>query len=110
MLVLEKNKDISILQSMGATRGTIRKIFLSEGLLLGILGGGAGILLAVIICLLQINFKIIKLSGGSFLIDYFPVKLIASDFLLVAGTAIAIAVLASLIPSLKASRQSIELR
>jgi lipoprotein-releasing system permease protein len=110
MLVLEKNKDISILQSMGATRGTIRKIFLSEGLLLGILGGGAGILLAVIICLLQINFKIIKLSGGSFLIDYFPVKLIASDFLLVAGTAIAIAVLASLIPSLKASRQSIDLR
>lgn len=110
MLVLEKNKDISILQSMGATKGTIRKIFLSEGLLLGVLGGGAGILLAVLICILQINFKLIKLDGGSFLIDYFPVKLIATDFLLVGGTAIAIAVLASLIPSLKASRQPIELR
>lgn len=110
MLVLEKNKDISILQSMGATKGTIRKIFLSEGLLLGVLGGGAGILLAVLICILQINFKLIKLDGGSFLIDYFPVKLIATDFLLVGGTAIAIAVLASLIPSLKAARQPIELR
>jgi lipoprotein-releasing system permease protein len=110
MLVLEKKKDISVLQSMGATRGTIRKIFLSEGLLLGLMGGGAGILLAVVICLLQIKFKLIKLQGGSFLIDYFPVKLVTTDFLLVAGTAITIAVLASLIPSLKASRQPIELR
>jgi len=110
MLVLEKKKDISILQSMGATKSTIQKIFLSEGLLLGSIGGGAGILLAVLICWLQINFKLIKLQGGSFLIDYFPVKLIASDFLLVAGTSIAIAVLASLVPSLKASRQPIGLR
>ena len=110
MLVLEKKKDISILQSMGATRNTIRKIFLSEGLLLGLMGGGAGILLAVVICLLQVKFKLIKLQGGSFLIDYFPVKLVATDFLLVAGTAITIAVLASLIPSLKASSQPIELR
>jgi len=110
MLVLEKKKDISILKSMGATKSTIQKIFLSEGLLLGSIGGGAGILLAVLICWLQINFKLIKLQGGSFLIDYFPVKLIASDFLLVAGTSIAIAVLASLVPSLKASRQPIGLR
>ena len=63
-----------------------------------------------IICLLQIKFKIIKLQGGSFLIDYFPVKLVATDFILVAGTAAAIALLASLVPAIKASRQSIELK
>ena len=110
MLVLEKKKDISILQSLGGSRSFIRKIFLSEGLLLGGIGAGIGIGLAVIICFLQIKFKLIKLQGGSFLIDYFPVKLIASDFLLVAGTAALIALVASLVPAIKASRQPIELR
>ncbi len=110
MLVLEKNKDISILQSMGCTKPMIRKIFLFEGILLGIIGAGAGILLAIIICLLQIKFKLIKLKGGSFLIDYFPVKFIPTDFILVALTALLIALIASWFPSLKASRQPIELR
>ena len=110
MLVLEKKKDISILQSMGSDRGLIQKIFLSEGLLLGFIGAGAGIGLAVIICMLQLKFKIIKLYGGSFLIDYFPVKLVATDLLLVAGTAATIALLASLVPAFKAARQPIDLR
>ncbi|MBC7867015.1 MAG: ABC transporter permease [Gloeobacteraceae cyanobacterium ES-bin-316] len=110
MLVLEKKKDISIIQSMGGSQSLIQKIFLSEGLLLGFIGAASGIMLAVIICALQIKFKIIKLQGGSFLIDYFPVKLVPSDFVLVAGTAAAIALLASLVPAVKASNQTIELR
>ena len=110
MLVLEKQKDINVLQSMGASRSMIQKIFLSEGILLGLIGLGIGILMAVIICLLQIKFKLIKLTGGSFLIDYFPVKLIATDFLLVAASAIIIALLASWFPSRKAARQAFELR
>ena len=110
MLVLEKKKDISILQSMGSSRETIQKIFLSEGLLLGFIGAATGILMAVIICLLQVKFKLIKLQGGSFLIDYFPVKLVATDFILVAGTAAVIALLASAVPAFKAARQPIELR
>ncbi len=110
MLVLEKQKDISVLQSMGAARGMLQKIFLSEGLLLGIVGLGIGTFLAVAICLLQMKFKIIKLQGGTFLIDYFPVKLIATDFLLVAASALIIALLASWLPSRKAAGQAIELR
>ncbi len=110
MLVLEKKKDISILQSMGSSRGLIQKIFISEGLLLGFIGAASGIFMAVIICLLQLKFKLIKLEGGSFLIDYFPVKLVATDFILVAGTAAAIALLASAVPAFKAARQPIELR
>jgi lipoprotein-releasing system permease protein len=74
MLVLEKKKDISILQSMGSHRGLIQKIFLSEGVVTGIYRAGAGILWSIIICLLQLKFNIIKLYGGSFLIDYFPVN------------------------------------
>lgn len=110
MLVLEKRKDINVLQSMGAGEGSILKIFLSEGLLLGGIGTIIGILMAVIICLLQLKFKLIKLEGGSFLLDYFPVKLIITDFLLVAATAIVIAFTAAWFPARKASRQSFELR
>ena len=105
MLVLEKRKDISVLQSMGASEKSILKIFLSEGLLLGTIGTAAGILTATILCLLQLKFKIIKLAGGSFLLDYFPVKLIATDFILVAVTAFTIAFIAAWFPARKASRQ-----
>ena len=110
MLVLEKQKDISVLQSMGANKSMVLKIFLSEGLLLGSIGIIVGILLALIICFLQVKFKLVKLEGGSFLIDYFPVELAAADFLLVAATATFIAFMASWFPARKAANQAIELR
>ena len=110
MLVLEKRKDISVLQSMGTSQNSILKIFLTEGLLLGAIGTAAGILIALLVCLLQLKFKFVKLAGGSFLLDYFPVKLIASDFLLVAVIATAIAFLAAWFPARKASRQLFELK
>lgn len=110
MLVLEKKKDISILKSMGTTKLSVLKIFLGEGLLLAGIGAFTGILLAVIICLLQLKFKLIKLQGGSFLIDYFPVKLVATDFLLVGFAAMAIAFIASWFPAQKAAAQPISLK
>jgi len=110
MLVLEKKQDIAILQSMGTTTAQVKKIFLSEGFLLAGIGAFLGIALAIIICMLQLKFKLIKLQGGSFLIDYFPVKLIATDFLLVAGTSMAIALFASWFPSSRAAKQPLELR
>jgi lipoprotein-releasing system permease protein len=110
MLVLEKQKDISILQSMGAGKNMILKIFLSEGLLLGFIGAASGIILALIVCWLQVKFKLVKIQGDSFLVDYFPVKLQVADFLLVASTAAIIAFMASWFPARKASGQAIELR
>ena len=110
MLVLEKQQDISILRSMGSDESMIRRIFLSEGILLAGVGAGIGILLATIICLLQLKFKLIKLQGGSFVIDYFPVKLIATDFLMVAGTILLIAIVSSWSPAAKAAKQPISLR
>src|SRR5690606_22659576 len=63
MLVLEKKKDISVLQSLGADKMLIKKIFLSEGILLAAVGSVTGILLAIIISLVQLKFKVIKLQG-----------------------------------------------
>jgi lipoprotein-releasing system permease protein len=110
MMVWEKRKDIHVLKALGASNRYIQRIFLSEGLLLALLGGGTGILLAVIICSLQVKFKLVPLEGGSFLIDYYPVKLIASDFLLVLSTILVVALLASWFPSRKAAAEPIDLR
>ena len=110
MLVLEKKQDISVLHALGSSQNFIQKIFLSEGLLLAIIGGGAGMLIALGLAFAQINFKLIPLEGGSFLIDYFPVKLSVMDFLLVGITVMAIALLASWIPARKAALQQFALR
>ena len=110
MLVWEKQKDIHVLKALGASNGLIQKIFLTEGILLAMMGGIAGILLAAIICGLQLKFKLIPLQGGSFLIDYYPVKMVATDFLLVFSTILVVALLASWLPARKAAAQPIELK
>jgi lipoprotein-releasing system permease protein len=107
MLVLEKQKDIAVLQSMGASKNRIVSIFLSEGLLLGSIGTISGILLATAICIVQLKFKVVKLQGGSFLIDYFPVKLEIMDFLLVIATTGIIIFCASWFPARKAANSKI---
>src|SRR6202012_4494548 len=56
MLVLEKQKDIHVLKALGARDGLIRKIFLSEGVLLALMGGVGGVLVAAVICLLQLKY------------------------------------------------------
>jgi lipoprotein-releasing system permease protein len=110
MLTLEKQKDITVLHAMGANRGFIQRIFLSEGVLLATIGCVVGMLLALLIIYLQLNYKLISLEGGSFLIDYFPVKIRAMDFALIGGTVFVIAVLASWFPARKAALMEFSLR
>lgn len=110
MLSLEKQKDIAVLYAMGATRSFIQKIFLTEGMLLAVIGGALGMFLAAFVCWLQIQYQIIKLPGGSFLIDYFPVKLNIMDFLLVGATVFVIALIASWRPARKAASDEFLLR
>ena len=99
MLVLEKKKDIYILKALGADQVLIRRIFLAEGLLLAGIGAAGGILIALILYYLQVTYKLVPLQGQSFLIDYYPVKLVATDFVLVTLTVVGIGALASWIPA-----------
>jgi lipoprotein-releasing system permease protein len=110
MLVLEKKQDISVLHALGASRSFIQRIFLSEGLLLALAGGMIGMILAYLLGLLQTKYHLIPLEGNTFMIDYFPVKMVLSDFLLVAVTVLIISLIASWIPARKAARQQFALR
>lgn len=110
MLVLEKKQDIAVLHALGARRRFIQKIFLGEGMLLALIGGGVGMLLAFVIGMLQLQYHFIPLQGSTFMISYFPVKMVVSDFLLVALTVLVIALIASWIPARKAALQQFVLR
>ena len=110
MLVLEKKKDIQVLMAMGANQSLIQKIFLAEGILLSTIGTFGGMIIALILYYVQVTYKLVPLQGETFLIDYYPVKLAVSDFLLVGITVFAIGVVASWIPSRKATSAKMELR
>jgi lipoprotein-releasing system permease protein len=110
MLVLEKQKDIQVLKAMGANNRLVQKIFLSEGLLLALMGAILGIALAATLCWLQLQFHLVPLQGGTFVVSYYPVKMQWQDFLLVLVTVFVVALLASWYPARKAALQPIELK
>lgn len=101
MIVLDKQRDISTLKSMGATDALIRRIFLLEGLLLTILGMAIGFLLACGLYFIQKNWGIVTIPDG-FMVSSYPISMRLSDFLPVCLTVMAIGVLAAILPARRA--------
>jgi lipoprotein-releasing system permease protein len=96
MLILDKKKDIAILQSMGATQPLIKRIFLFEGIMISFFGAIAGLFLGGIICRLQQIFGFIRLgsAGSTFVVSSYPVHMQLTDFILVFLIVISIGLLA----------------
>lgn len=92
MLILDKQKDISILKSVGANKALLQKLFLSEGVMIAVLGGLVGLIFGILLIFLQQQFGFVKLGNGSgnFIIDAYPVCLKAMDVFVVFVTVIAI--------------------
>ncbi|WP_109832084.1 ABC transporter permease [Reichenbachiella versicolor] len=107
MLVIEKKKDIHILSAMGASSGLIRKIFLSEGLIIAFVGAGSGLLLGLTIAWLQQTFGFISMNVSSAVMPAYPVKIMASDFGFTAISIILITFLTSIQPANRASKLAI---
>lgn len=110
MLILEKKKDIALLQSLGAHKTLVQKIFTTNGLLIVVIGGVIGTVLSLSFVFLQLKYKLIKLSTGSFVVDYYPVKILFSDIALVLATIFLIGIFASWLPAKKAAEENITLR
>ena len=89
MLIIEKERDIEILKSLGADNNLIRKIFIFEGWLISIIGA-AGIILGFIICWLQQTYGLVKLQSDSLIMDSYPVVMKLKDFIIVPGTVLLI--------------------
>lgn len=73
MLIIDKQKDIETLKSLGANQHLIRRIFFTEGLLINLTGAISGLLLGIVVCLLQEHVGLLRLEGG--IVEFYPVKL-----------------------------------
>jgi len=104
MMVMEKTKDIAVLISMGARRSQIRKIFMFQGVLIGIIGTLAGLILGYGIAIAGAKYHFIALSSEVYSIDYLPFAPRAMDGVLVALIAMLISFVATLYPSWSAAR------
>jgi len=104
MVVMEKSKDIAILKSMGATAKSIMRIFIFEGLIIGVVGTIVGLIAGYAICILLAKYQFISLPSDIYYISRLPVKTNVIDFFLVAFSAIGISFLATLYPSWQASK------
>ena len=105
MMVMGKTKDIAILKAMGATDRSIRKIFVFNGMVIGTIGTGLGLLLGVVLCSLLRRYNIHELTGD---IYYFttqlPVKMEVLDVVCIVAAALVICFFATLYPARQAAK------
>ncbi|HTK30564.1 MAG TPA: FtsX-like permease family protein [Candidatus Saccharimonadaceae bacterium] len=104
MVVSEKRRDIGVLMSLGATRATVLRIFLLEGLLIGGIGTLLGTALGSLLIALLARYPLIRLPGDVYFIERLPVRPETGDFVTVVAAALALCLAAGLYPAWQASR------
>jgi len=104
MIVMEKRRDIAVLKAMGAPDRSVAAIFVAKGLLIGCFGTAAGVLLGYLACVALDRYELIDLPEGVFYVSTLPVRIVASNFAMVAAASVTICLGACLFPAWKAAR------
>ncbi len=104
MLVMEKTRDIAIMMSMGATRGMIRRIFMLQGTIIGVIGTLLGYVFGLSLGWLLKRYQFIKLPENVYTLDHLPIIITVSDVLIVGASAMLLCFLATLYPARQAAR------
>ena len=104
MLALDKKRDITVLASMGASANLLKKVFITEGLLIGIIGTTLGLVTGAIVVVLQQHFSLVSMGMNSAVVDGYPVKMVFSDFAYVFLVMTVVTILISSRPAELASR------
>jgi lipoprotein-releasing system permease protein len=102
LLVAEKRKEIGILKAIGASSRSLTTVFFTVGMTIGVVGTLAGSVVGLSLIWLQNTFKIIRVPGDVYQIDYMPMKLTASDFMLIVSATLLLSLLATIIPARRA--------
>ncbi len=103
MLAIEKKEDVKTLFAIGANRGMIQKIFISEGAIVAFSGALVGLLFGYILCMLQQTYGFVSMGIEGALIDAYPVKMQFFDFFFTALVVVIITMIASYFPAKKAA-------
>ena len=104
MTVIEKKKDIGVIRSMGVNKKSIQRIFMFEGMLVGILGTIIGILLGLLVCYLQITYNFYPLDPTKYIISAMPVQIKITDIFAIGLMALFLTFIASLYPARRAAK------
>jgi lipoprotein-releasing system permease protein len=104
MIVMERTRDIGILRSIGATRSAVMRVFVLQGLIIGVIGTALGTVGGIALSLVVDRYKLIQLPGDIYFIDTVPVRLEAGDIAAVASVALLVCLLTTLYPAWQASR------
>jgi len=103
MMVMEKTRDIAVLMSMGTRKAQVRRIFISQGLLIGVIGTVIGLVLGYTLSWAGGHYHLLSLAPEVYSIDYVPFAPRALDGILVALVAVGISLVATLYPSWSAA-------
>jgi lipoprotein-releasing system permease protein len=106
MMVMEKYRDIGVLMSMGATRRQIRRIFMLQGVLIGVVGTAIGLAIGFTLCYFANKYRWVPLSEQVYSLSFVPFEARWWDGLWVAATAILVSFLATIYPARNATRVS----
>ncbi|GBD94377.1 lipoprotein-releasing system transmembrane protein LolE [bacterium BMS3Abin05] len=104
MIVMEKTREIGILKSMGATSSSIMRIFIYEGLVVGIIGTILGSIIGYVLCWSQQTYRFFSLPADIYFINTLPIYMKTTDFMMIGAAAILLSFFATLYPSKKASK------
>lgn len=104
MVVMEKHKDIAILKSMGATSRSVMRIFVLEGLIIGVVGTAVGLLLGILGCELLQRYEFVRLDPTVYMLSTLPARVEWLNVVLIAAASLSISTLATVYPAWQASR------
>jgi lipoprotein-releasing system permease protein len=106
MIVMDKTKEIGILRSMGMQSRGIRRIFVYQGALIGVVGTGLGLLVGLAAAFLLARYRFISLPGDVYFIDTLPVSIEPFNLSLIVGASLVICLIATLYPAIQAARMT----
>ena len=104
LLVMEKNRDIAILKTMGASARSVTAVFMMQGLIIGIVGTIVGATSGYVLSLVLDRYRLIKIPMDVYQVSYVPFKVVPGDMVVIVLAAIVICLVATIYPSRQAAR------
>ncbi|HCR05038.1 MAG TPA: hypothetical protein DIU18_07605 [Gemmatimonadetes bacterium] len=104
MVVSDRTREIGILMAMGMTRNAILRVWVLQGVWIGLIGTGLGTLLGLLVCWLLATYEIIKIPPDVYFVDHLPIRLDVADVILIVVASMVVALAATIYPARQAAR------